>query len=331
MRRVLAIFLGLLSATASAPLARAQTSDDPATTAPSAPSAPAPAPVPGASAPADARVEEARSRLRRAHELFEEGDHRLALIEFERANEILPSFKIFYNIAQVHLELGEYAKAHAALERYLREGGAEVPAERRAAVERDLANVRKRIALLSIEVNVPDAVVMLGDVPVGKAPIHRLVIDAGAQRLVVSKSGHLTETRFLKLAGGDEQTVHVDLSPDTSPSASSSSDGSGLSTPALASWIVTGLLAAGAVGTGIAANAASSKFDAMRDSPFQGSPEQARADLDRQGNLTDTLAIATDVLIVSTLVAGGVSLYFTLRGRPQTAPKAARVFPQVAF
>ena len=263
--------------------------------------------------------------MTRGHELFDEAAYRLALIEFERAYALLPSWKILYNLGQVHLELGEYARAHAALRRYLAEGGTEIPADRRTAVDADLASLSKRVATLSVSANVASARVTVGRQPLGVAPLADVLVDAGEVMVEVSSPGYVSETRVLALVGGDRATAQFDLARleplvVTAPQASESASAM-VGTPALAGFITTGVLAAGALGTGIGAVAAQSRFETMRTTPIQGSPEQGSADLQRQGKLTDALAITTDVLVVSTVIVGGVSLYLALhhaKSRPAT-------------
>ncbi len=270
-------------------------------------------------AAASADDEEARAHFKRGVELYDEGDYKLALVELERAYEIIPSYKVLYNIGQVHYQLGEYARAHRALRRYLDEGGAEVPAERREEVEKDLATLATRIATITVEVNVPDAEVVINDQPSGRAPVARTLVEAGSVRVQVSKPGYEPKTEVMRLAGGDERVVRIELAKVQREVIVQSE---GVPTAAVIGWIATGVLAAGAVGTGIAATSAQNKFDAMRTSPISGSPEQARADLDRQGNLADGLALVTDVLVGTAIVAGGVSLWLTLRGKPKPGTPA---------
>src|SRR5438105_150249 len=63
--------------------------------------APAPAPAPAAAANPD----EAAMRFKRGLELYEEQDFPNALIEFRRAYELQPSYKILYNLGQVCFQL----------------------------------------------------------------------------------------------------------------------------------------------------------------------------------------------------------------------------------
>ncbi len=130
------------------------------------------------------------------------------------------------------------------------------------------------------------------------------------------------KTASITLAGGDVQTVEIVLT-ESRPDVVVTQTTTGLPGPAVASWIVTGILAAGTAGAGLATLAASSKYDTKRESPIGGSPEEARADLERQRSLVRGLALTTDILAASTLVAAGLSLYFTFRPRPQ--PDAPRI------
>lgn len=304
----------------------ARADDAPPPSAPAEPATAEPATAePAPAEPLDPKAEEVRAHHRRGLELFDEGDYRLALIEFERAHALSGSAKILFNIGQVHYQLYSYAKARLALERYLREGGDVITAKRRADVERDLAALRLRTATLTIRVNVEGAEITINDAPVRKAPLERSIVDAGRLRVQIARNGYATRRTEITLAGGEEQVVTLDLTEVPRPVVTHH----GLAAEAIAGWVVTGVLLAGTAGTGIAAAAASSTYDAKRETPISGSPEEARADLERQRDLVRGLALTTDVLAVSTLVAAGVSLYFTLRTKPGT-PVAPRVRAQGA-
>jgi len=267
---------------------------------------------PAANAPrsADPIAEQARAHHRRGLQLYDEGDYRLAVVELERAYEISRSYKVLFNIGQVYFQLNAYAKARRALEQYLRDGGAEIAEARRADVEKDLATLRTRTATLVVRSNVAGAEVTIDDAVVGKAPLEGVLVDAGTRRVMLTSPGYMARTRDVTVAGGDVKTVAIELA-EVKPAVVVRT--TGLPAATIVAWIATGVLAAGATGTGIAANAAASTYETKRESPIPGSPEQARADLDRQRDLVSGLALATDVLAVSTIVAGGIALYLTLR------------------
>lgn len=260
-------------------------------------------------------VAEAREHHRRGLELSDEGDYKLALVEFERAYALTRSFKVLYNIGQVQLQLTRYAKARLALEQYLRDGGDAVPAKRRSDVERDLAMLRTRTATLSLKLNVPEAEVTINDVVVSNGGFERSLIDAGALRLVVSKPGYVSQRRDITLAGGDVETVSIELSTNAAPQRHESR---ALSEAAIISWIATGALTGGAVVTGVLANGASSKYDRMRVQPHDGTADEALDELGKQRRLVNGLALTTDILAGAAVVGAGVSLYFTLKGKSQS-------------
>lgn len=254
---------------------------------------------------------EAREHHRRGVELYDEGDLRLALVEFERAYAIGRSYKVLFNIGQVQFQLMSYAKARFAFEQYLALGGDRLEARRRADVERDLGILRLRTATLTIRVNVPDAEISINDAP-ASSTLERAVVDAGTLRVKVSHPGYGTVVRDVSLAGGDTQTVDVTL-VRTKPDVVVTNTTKGLPGHVVAAWIVGGVLTAGTVGTAIAAKAASSDYERQREAPISGAPTEARVSLERQRDLVRGLAMTTDVLGISTLIAGGLALYFTLR------------------
>ena len=65
--------------------------------------------------------------LNRGVELYQDEAYRAALIEFERAYEISPDYRLLYNIGGTKLQLQDFLGAARAYERYLTEGGDEVP------------------------------------------------------------------------------------------------------------------------------------------------------------------------------------------------------------
>ena len=308
-----------LAATLFFVAAPALAADEPAPLA--APAAP-PAQAPPSAEDGDAAADEARARYRRGIQLFDEGDYRLALVELERAYALHPSYRVLYNTAQVHYQLGEYAKALAAFERYLKEGGAEIPAPRRTEVEGDLATLRTRVGTLTVRANVEGVELTLNDQPLGRAPLERAVVDAGSLRISAHRPGFSTATRVVKLAGGDTAVVELELVKATSDVVDTND---GLSGVAVGAWIATGALAAGAVGFGIAANGAAKSYEDKLDAPIDGSPAEAAADLERKRGLVSGLAITTDALMVATAVGAGVSLYLTLRGRAAPTTPAVRL------
>lgn len=293
--------------------------------------------------PSKAARDEAASRFKKGIELFKEADYQAALVEFRRAYELVPSWQVLYNIAQVQYQLQDYAGALATLERYLSEGGKLVPAARRTEVERDIQTLKGRIAFVEITVNVPDAEISMDDELVGTTPLAKpLTVSAGRRRISVSREGYAPQSKVVVVASGDTAKLDFKLlergagappppgpapgagaggeeqaPPEgAGPRAASDEGGSGSGVPWIG-WGVTGGLAAGAVVFGVLALGASGELGDLKETRGV-SPE----DLDAASSEATTFAVVTDALTGAAIVAGGISLYFTLRSTPSGGARA---------
>jgi hypothetical protein len=276
-----------------------------------------------------AAKQEAATRFRKGLDLYNDGDFQAALIEFRRAYELAPSYQVLYNIGQVYFQLQDYAGALSSLERYLAEGGAGVPPSRRADVEKDIAKLRARVAHIEVTTNVPDVEITLDDVSIGKTPFPKpILVSAGRHKLTAAKPGYKEANRVIELASGDSPKLAFDLAdlsaapPPAPEPAHEAPPPARAPEPASASshvwigWAVTGGLAVGAGVFGGLALAASGDLSTKRQTA--GTTRDA---LDAAQSKTKTLALVSDVFTASTLVAGGVSLYFTLKGPSSAKPK----------
>jgi tetratricopeptide (TPR) repeat protein len=249
----------------------------------------------------------ARQRFARAVSLYDEGDYKLALIEFTRAYEMARDYRLLYNIGHVHLQLGNYAKALRALTQYLEDGKSAILAERRVSVEREIASTRQRTATLTVRVSVADAQIDLDQDSLGRGPSVTQTVDGGEHRIRVSKAGFLPQDKAVVLAPGDVTDIYVALAPLQAPEVQHPAT----SHPEVwMSWTATGLLAAGAGVCGALALNDNSRLKTLR-----GTAGSSEADRQALASHADTLAIATDVLAGAALVGGGISLYLTLRRR----------------
>lgn len=285
----------------------------------------------GTEAPADATSGAARAEehFKRARQLYDEGDFTLSLVEFQRAYDISPNYRVLYNIGQVDIQLYNYAAARTALERYLRDGGSDIPETRRTQVEQDLKMLRERTAHLRIRTNPPGSDVAIDDVPVPPTVLaDEILVNAGRRKIVVTRVGHAPATRLVTLAGGDHSDLTIDLAPlqaepskpvvVTVPQPTEAPKKS--YTPAIVGWSTTAALA---VATGVVGGLYLSKesdIDKLSDPSRQVTKQEA----DDATASADRLAVAADVLGLATIVAAGVSLYFTVRPPKTEAPQTAR-------
>lgn len=290
--------------------------------------------------PAASAQEEGRLRFKRGVELFKEGDFRAALVEFKRAYEVAPSYRILYNLGQTSYELQDYAGALQAFERYLKEGGAEVPPERRTEVEAEVKKLQGRVAYLSIEVNEAGAQITIDDVQVGTAPLTSpLLVSAGQRRIAASKAPLLPASQVVEVAGGDQRKIRLELvnpnarvapppSASAAPEASSAAPPPAPSAPASSSsnaglWIglgATTLLAGGAVVTGLLARSAENE----RNNELGRFPGNA-SKLKDQASRAKTFALTSDILSGLALVGAGFTIYYAVR--PGGGTTTARATP----
>ncbi len=299
------------------------------------PPAPPPSPAtPGAPrrAPEDAPtdpVKQARVHYERCMELYSAGSTEPALVECERAYELAPSHKILYNVGIISKALRDYAGALRNLERYLDEGGDDIPGERRAEVERIIAQLSTMVATVDIRPNVDDAELYVDDVLVGKSPLRKPVrVNPGRRKVSAAKTGYAPATKIVSAAMTDSIRINLTLASLAATAAPAPAGASLADNPwatrAWVGWGVTAALAAGAGVTGVLALGASRKLDDLRDTP-----NASAAALDSKYNSMKTFGIASDALLGGAAVAAGLSTWFTIRAShslsAEGAPANARV------
>jgi hypothetical protein len=292
MRRVRFVFVASLIALPSTALAQ---------------SAPPPPPG-GAGTPQTSaeRIAEARKRYELGLKLYEDGNYEAARIEFERALAIAPSYKILFNVGLAYKQLHKYVDALKAFEAYLQEGGTQVPPERRADVEKEIAELRPRIARVTITVNVAGAEVAIDDVAIGKAPLPApVLVDPGVRKFSATAPGYLPVTNSLTVGSSESPTVTLALTElpkyeekKTNPWV----------VPTIVGWSATGAAAVATTIFGVLALNAKSAQD-KKLNEFG----QTDSDLKNARDKTVTLSTVTDVLGITSIVFAGASTYLTLR------------------
>lgn len=269
-------------------------------------------------------TEDGRAHFQRGVEFYKESDFRGALIEFRRAYDAAPNYKVLYNLGQTNLELQDYASALTAFRRYLDEGGKDVPAPRVAQVEGELRKLAGRVAKVRVTTNLGGADLQVDEVTVGKAPA-TVLVSAGRRKIAVTKLGSPSQSRTVDVAGGDELTVDLEVAPPTppppAPPAASArpalpvvvpppphvpSTGGGPSAATLVGLVTTGALAAGAGVVGGLALVSKGRYDAAMATP---DAEQKIRDARSE---TRTFALTTDVLAASAVVSAGITLVLAL-------------------
>ncbi|MBL8611336.1 MAG: PEGA domain-containing protein [Myxococcales bacterium] len=267
------------------------------------------------------RKEEARGRFNRGVELYQEGDFRGALAEFRRAYELVPSWRISYNIAQACAEVQDYACALQSFDQYLAQGGAELAPERRAQVEADVKKLRARIAKVTVRANRADAEIFVDEASFGRTPLRGpALVGAGKRRISATLPSGQTVAKVIEVAGGDAVEVSL-VFPDAQPSAPPKPAPLRTEAPSRApiyvGLVATGALAAGATVTGVMSLGAKKDLDRELDR-LPGSPDG----IDDARSRARTFALVTDILGGAAVVAAGVTVVLVLT-RPSSGEKAA--------
>jgi hypothetical protein len=290
---------------------------------------------------ADAAKKEAARRFEHAIKLYEDADYTLALAEFERVYELMPNYRVLYNIGQVSIQLGRYARAFRTLKAYVARAGAELPADRQKAVQADLELLAGRIATVNVLVDPPGAQILLDGTTIGTSPLAEpLIVDVGERTVQVRLSGYVTETQRLTLAGGDRRESRFVLErEEPEPVVAPTPPVAVVPAPAPAppppvtprktrgsltwiGWTTTGAFAAGAVVSGVLGASAVSDLKTLK-----GTSPVSRSDLDRAESRARNRLLVADLLTAAAVVSGGVTLYFQLSSSSSEAHAAVRPAP----
>ncbi len=174
---------------------------------------PVPDPAPEGSPPAadpdpDALLDEGRRRF------TDEDDFDGARELFERSYQARPSWQALNGIALTWQKQARWVRALETYERLRAEFGASLAAKQLETVDRRIADLGRRVAVLTIEVSQPGAAISVDGEPVGQGPYRgELRLDPGGHLLAVSLADHRPFTERLTLSRGEHARRQVELVP----------------------------------------------------------------------------------------------------------------------
>jgi hypothetical protein len=296
----------------------------------SAPAA-APTPEPAKPAPDAAAKKEARTRFERGTQLYGDGEYSLALADFERAYALVPDYRVLYNIAQVNIQLGQYARALVTLKEYVARGSSELSADRTKSVQQDLDMLATRTANIVLEVEPEGVTVTVDGKTVGTTPLAEpVIVDVGERRVEAQRAGFVSQAQTLSLAGGDRYVAQFKLVPESTASDRSKSDQpvalfpSPKPAPAKPRPILyvgygtAGALAVGAIVSGALGVSAAGKLKDLRET--RGTTQD---DLEDQKKRANTRLLVADILGAAALVTGAVTVIIHASGSSKERPRTA--------
>jgi hypothetical protein len=266
--------------------------------------------APAASATAASDTDEARQHFADGLKLYKDGDFDAALVQFERAYAIKPNYKVLYNIAQTYFQLREYVEARDDMARYLKDGGSAIDPERQAAASKDLADLEKRVAKVTLTVNVVGATVLVDGKKVGTTPLSEPIsVSEGQRTISVEAPNRGARERLIRVAGGEQQSLSLTFEEAPSPvvpaplSRREQPKASGLGAGFWSTAIGAVALGAGAGVTGyLALKASNDNQDQQKQLGVSAST------IDDSNSRAKTLALTSDILSGAALVCAGAAV-----------------------
>jgi tetratricopeptide (TPR) repeat protein len=258
-------------------------------------------------------VEQARKHFGQGLKLYKDGDFDAALVQFERAYAMKPNFKVLYNIAQCHFELRQYVEARDTLSRYLKDGVGSIETERQSAVQNDLAELERRIAHLTLKVNVTGATVYIDGKKAGVTPLGKPVdVNEGQRTISVETADRGSKQRIVRVAGGEAQTVSVDFA---APAPSQLAvDGSGKNDGQrrqASNGLGAGFWITGGLAVALGASAGATGYFALRaQDDHDDALKRFGVSADELGDAqkrAENFALTTDILAGSAIVFAGIA------------------------
>jgi hypothetical protein len=290
---------------------------------------------------------EARIQFDQGVMLYEEGKFAQAAVAFKRAYELKPSYKLWWNIAQVENELGHYSEALNAYTHYLEEGEGHVSQDRVDLVNEQIDRLRYRVGELAVECPINGATVYVDGRDRGLTPLKAdLYVDIGEHEVEVRKAGKQLHREVVAVAGQQQVTVWVQVEatealppgvgpepePEPEPAPAEPAKDGG---PRIWTWVALGVGAAAGVTGGILGAKALSRKNSFMDDCGDGqcytSPEcgsgwfyMSTADggtcREDDRDKIKNMALVADIMygVAAAAVATGVVLFFIEPGLGQS-------------
>ncbi len=156
--------------------------------------------------------EEAGAHFSKGIDFYKEGNYAAALAEFNAAYKAVPSYEVLFNIGLSERRLFKYGESVKTLNKYLSEGGAKVPKDRREAVKKELDAIRELVAEVTIKVEGAPAFVEIDGEKLGKSPFSEpFLIGPGKHTFRAERDGEEPDEKTLELVSVTK--VEVALKP----------------------------------------------------------------------------------------------------------------------
>jgi len=144
--------------------------------------------------------------------LAKRGDHKAALAEFEAAYAAVPTWEFLFNIGVTQKTVFRYGAAIRTLERYLADGGDQVPAAKRTKVDAELAELRRLVGEVVVTVDGAPARIEIDDLFEGTTPLDApLLVAPGDHTIRAIRDGEAPDEQRISVVSGAR--IDVVLAP----------------------------------------------------------------------------------------------------------------------
>jgi tetratricopeptide (TPR) repeat protein len=159
----------------------------------------------------DSGRDAARGLYKQGLELVAQSDFEHALEAFQGAYRASPQFAVLYNIGQTCIALGKPVDAVSALEQYLSEGKAEIPAERLEQVTRQISTLKSKTAEIAITTRAPGANLEIDGRDLGRAPLSAPTRVSAGDHVVSARAEDGSKvSRSVTLQAGERLDLRLD-------------------------------------------------------------------------------------------------------------------------
>ena len=136
---------------------------------------------------------------------------------FERAHALFPNARSLRGLGMAEFELRNYPASIYYLEQALAATAKPLQNELRSETESLLERARGFVGRVTLQLAPPDANVVLNGTKIQLAPDRVLNLMVGDYTMEVSADGYSPDRRQLRVAGGEQQTVTIQLPSQVAP------------------------------------------------------------------------------------------------------------------
>ena len=159
-----------------------------------------------------AKEKSAEIHFNRGVDFFQDGMISAALAEFLKCYKEVPQWAVLYNVGVCLYRLGRYEDALKAFERYMEEGGDNIPPERRFAVEKMKIKMAASYGSLVVDYKLPGLRLTIDGKSTYETPLEKPIpIAAGLHTVFLFREGHYPQLLEVSVASGEKTVVPVKM------------------------------------------------------------------------------------------------------------------------